>query len=229
MRRSSCLFLLAASCFPVLLSPLAAHAIPYSLEYSGHLTDRHTSGYNFENVVSGKLIFDLDFAADQYPQDIYYSEYKIIPGLQDFVTGYVAPNVGLNQDFVRFANGYNEPDNPEPFNDAFNIYDATVVDGIRTAVFVGVEPPELDWLTNDKLTEFDFGPDKLTTNRSDILFTKDFFSIGSDGVPTVRTIYEAYYQLDFAKLTAVRVPEPSSMLLFIGGVALFLSRRLRKE
>ena len=64
---------------------------------------------------------------------------------------------------------------------------------------------------------------------SNILFTKDFFSIGSDGVPTVRTIYEAYYQLDFAKLTAVRVPEPSSMLLFIGGVALFLSRRLRKE
>lgn len=211
---------------PAFLFPASAYAVPYSFEYSGHITDQRTPSYTFRNIVNGTLIFDPAAVKDRYPQDAYYSESFIRPGYSDFVTGPVSPNTGLNQDYVRFYNGFNAPGNPEPSEDAFNINDGSVVKGMLNSLFISVEPYTLDWLLNDVVTEFNFGPDQLG-DRSYAVFQTGSYSVDSSG-PSLNNISDVYYQLDFAKLTAVNVPEPGSLFLsFVGMLALFFSRRMK--
>lgn len=201
----------------------ASHATLFKLDYSGKLTDRYTTGYEFDEYISGTLMFDLAFAADEYPQDEFYSEYRILPGALDFVTGYVTPNVGINDDFVRVSNGYGEPAHPEPFWDGFNFYDSSIVEGgIKDALFIGVEVENLDWLFNDSVKGFSYTGSDMN-ERSTAVISRSIYT--NEGGGTVRRIYDAYYLLDFAELRAVNVPEPGSLyLLLIGGLALLLRR-----
>ena len=211
----------------VLLSviPFAAHATLFTLEYSGRLTDRYTPGYNFANYISGTLTFDLASAADTY-NDPFYSEYRILPGATDFVTGYVTPNLGGNDDFVRAGNGYGEPDNPMPSQDAFNVYDSSILaNGTKDAIFVGVEVNNLDWLFDNNVKAFSFSGAQLN-DRSNVVITRGRYEVRG-GESYYYPLYEAYYQLDFAKLEAVAVPVPetgSVYLLLIGGLALLIRR-----
>jgi hypothetical protein len=134
--------------------------------------------------------------------------------------------MGLNQDYVRFNNGFNEPENPEPSDDAFNINDGSVVNGVLNSLFISVGQHSLDWLFNDNVTEFNFGPDQLGDSSYAVFQTGSYY-VDSAG-PTFIKISEVYYQLDFAKLAAVNVPEPGSLFLaFIGMLALFFSRRMK--
>lgn len=204
--------------------PTVAHATLFTLEYSGRLTDRYTEGYDFDDYISGTLTFDLAFAADEYPEDEFYSEYQIIPGAEDFVTGYVTPNEGINRDFVRVNNGYGEPENPMPFWDGFNFYDASIVEGgIYDAIFVGVEVENLDWIFNDQVKEFSLTGAEMN-DRSTASISRSIYSDQWGG--TIWPVYDAYYLLDFVKLTAVDVPVPNSLyLMLIGGLALLIRRR----
>jgi hypothetical protein len=209
--------------------PLTAFSAIYTFEYSGQLTDRRTAGYDFPEYISGTLTFDLANGFDRYPTDPYYSEYIIREGRPDFVTGYVPINTGLNKDEVRFNNGFNAPGNPEPSWDGFNIYDASVVNGILNSIFVAAEVDNLDWLTNDRPREFSFGDDQLNA-RSTARISEQSYTIGGDGFPTVSTIYEAYYDLDFAELSKTNLPEPSPIaLISIGMLGLLLKRRIKTD
>lgn len=215
---------LTSICVLLCLS-ITADAALFKLEYSGHLTDRFTPGYDFDDYINGTLMFDLAMAEDVYPGDKFYSEYQIIPGASDFVTGYVTPNEGINHDFVRVNNGYGEPDNPEPHLDSFNFYDSNVVEGgIKDAIFVGVYIDDLDWLFNDSVKQFSYtGADLNETSTASI--TRGIFTNEWGG--TYYPEYEAYYLLDFVKLSAIDVPTPTSLpLLLMGGLFLVLRRRV---
>lgn len=217
------LFFLMGLCLPMF-----AYSSVFTFEYSGRLTDRYTAGYEFPEYISGTLTFDLAFARDVYPGDPYYSEYQILSGSPDFVTGYVTPYTGRNTDFVRVNNGFGEPGNPEPFWDGFNINDGSVINNIEDSIFVGVEVEGLDWLFNDSVKEFSYTGEDMN-NRSNARVSRySYLGIAPDGAWMVRPIYDAYYLLDFAKLTAKDVPEPGSLLLlFVGGLGLLLRRQYK--
>ena len=205
--------------------PVVAFSVPYTLEYSGYLTDRHTPGYTMGDYVSGSLTFDVENAYDIYDAD-YWSEYRTLNTSPDFVTGYVAPNIGLNRDYVRFSN--EDSDNPEPSLDAFNINDESIVDGVMNALFISVAPPALDWTADDKVTEFTFTADQLD-DQSLIIFQTANYRVDQWG-PELNNLSQVYYQLDFARLSraVVNVPEPDSLFLsFVGLLALLLGRRSR--
>lgn len=218
--------LLRLSALSLLLSSGIAFSEPYTFEYSGHLTSRHSPGYDVGDSVKGSLTFDTANAFDAEPDDIYYSESFIVPGRPDFVLGYVAPNAGLNQDYVRFYNGFNEPGNPFPFADSFNINDGNVVDGVFNSLFIAAAPHALDWLANDRVTEFNFGASQLADESYAVFKTGNYYQTPMG--PALSNISEAYYQLDFARLShaVINVPEPDSLFLsFVGFIALLLGRR----
>lgn len=207
----------------VLSLSTSAHASVFALQYSGQLTDRHTAGMIFPEFISGTLTFDLAAATDIYPPT-YSAEYKILEGKPDFVTGYIPANTGLNQDFVRVYDG-NDPANPEPFYDGFNIYDASVVNGIRNSIFIAVETGGVDWLNSDSVTPFSFTDSQLN-DRSYAVISSAMFWIGSDGDTYVRPLHEAYYDLDFAELTEVNVPIPNALLLILSAIAGLWTRKI---
>lgn len=209
--------------------PFTAQATLYTLEYSGHLTDRRTQGYVFDEHISGTLTFNLAFATDVYPDDEFYSEYQIIPGAPDFVTGYVTPNLGVNDDFVRVNNAFGEPDNPEPYADGFNFYDSSILaDGLKDAIFVRIQLNNLDWVFNDSVKEFSFAGAVLNESAHAVISRGKQLTQGGERYyyPT----YDAWYQLDSIKLKAADVPETGILyLMLMGGIALLMRRRHTPE
>ena len=114
-----------------------------------------------------------------------------------------------------------------PSADAFNAYDSSILaDGTKDAIFVGVEVNNLNWLFDDNVKAFSFSGAQLN-DRSNAVITRGRYEIRG-GEAYYYPLYEAYYQLDFAKLEAVptAVPEAgSAYLLLIGGLALLIRRR----
>lgn len=206
-----------------LIVPYSAFASLYTFEYSGKLTDRVTPGFDFPDQISGVLTIDMDAGFDENPNP-FSSHYYISDGHSDFVTGYIPNNTGINNDLVRFFNGFNAPGNTEPWWDAFDVYDSSIVDGIATGLFLSAYVNDLDWLSDDTASPLFFS--NYSGFEGTGLLRQYEQWIGADGDTYVRDIASAYYELDFARLSLVNasVAEPSTAILMALGILGLLVR-----
>lgn len=201
--------------------PLTANASVFTVEYVGHLTDRRTEGYDFPELIQGVLSFDLAGANDRAPSS-YWARYEIGVGQTDFVTGYLPPQPGFNQDGVNVDDG-NHPDHPLPSEDAFSVLDGNIADNIYDLLVLSVEVTGADWVHGNQIPEVTFDGSQLS-ERSDVRISRYSFNDGNGG-PDVDLTREAYYDLDFISINAVSVSEPGTLLLTLGGLLALSARR----
>ncbi len=219
--------ILRALLFTTLIMPSAAFASLYTFEYSGKLTDRVTPGFDFPERINGVLAFDMHAGIDTHP-DPFSSHYSIREGYSDFVTGYIPTNSGINNDAVRFYNGFNAPGNSEPWWDAFDVYDSNIVDRLATGLFLIAYVKDLDWLSDDTGHPLFFS-NYLAFEGTGMLTQYEYW-IGADGDAYARDIASAYYDLDFARLSIVNisVTEPAAPILMMLGLLGALVRFRRR-
>lgn len=197
-----------------LIVPCSAFASLYTFEYSGKLTDRVTPGFDFLDQISGVLTIDMNAGLDEHPSP-FSAHYSLKEGHSDFVTGYVTSEIGINRDVVRFYNGLNAPGNTEPWWDAFDVLDSSVVNGIGSGLSLYAHVKDLDWLSDDNPTPLFFSD--YSGFEGTALLSQYEHWIGDNGDTYVRDIAWAYYELDFARLSVVNasVAEPSAAILMV--------------
>jgi hypothetical protein len=209
------------------LSPafsFVAHASMYKLDYFGSVTESNSTDFAVGDPISGTFEINLskaDRRLDRPDLLSFQSEAR-----RDFIKGYFPPSTE-HFDHISFYNAI-DPDiiSSGPIGDGFYISDYSRKLGdletyTESALYI-LSP--VDWLGGTDVSEFEF----LESDLQKLPIAHSFggffiYDLWDSNDAEIR------YKLTYAKLYAVNVPEPSSILLILLACsAIFLQRKFHK-